>query len=201
MRKSLWLILLLAAGALYGGEPDATQLEWEKLIKKEGCLVFGTQADAVECGIFLEKDWQAFLKAAKNDEQRFRFVLSRFSSRKPTDIHICHIRNATEGEIAVFAVQRIVGANWYDYYEGHVEEFKKIIGTATDDYPLKRFLENTGSCSTLQRYFFRKYMATRGVDELRAKAEKGDLKAQYDLGFRYGTAGDVKQSLYWYLSL
>jgi len=139
---------------------DAAQLEWEKLIKMVGCLVFGTKADAVECGIFLEKDWQAFLKTAKNDEQRFRFILSRFSSRKPTDIHICHIRNATEGEIAVFAAQRIVGANWYDYYEGHVEEFKKIIGTVADDYPLKRVLENTGACASLQRYFFRRYMTT-----------------------------------------
>ena len=169
---------------------------WEKLIGEKGCLVSASDVKcSLEGSVFAKADWQAFFKAAKKDEQSFRFVLSQFSSRKPTEIHICNFRNATEGEVAVFAVQRIVGANWYDY-DGHDKELKKIIGTETAAKVqlLKQVLENDGLCASLQRYFFRKYVTTLRLDEFRAKAEKGDAAAQLELGMRllYANGGVAK---------
>ena len=174
--------------------PDAAQLEWEKLIGEKGCLVSASDVKyTLEGSVFAKADWQEFFKAAKNDERIFRFVLSRFPSRKPTDIHICNFRNATEGEVAVFAVQRIVGANWCDY-DGYDAELKKITGAevAAKVQQLKQVVENDRFCASLQRYFFRKYMARRRFDELRAAAEKGDAAAQFELGCRLGFGWGVE---------
>lgn len=196
MRKSLSLILLFSAAALFAAAPAAPSFAgvWEKLIGEKGCLVSASDVKcSLEGSVFAKADWQAFLKAAKKDERIFRFVLSQFSSRKPTEIHICNFRNATEGEIAVFAAQRIAGANWYDY-DGHDKELKKIIGTETAAKVqlLKQVLGNDRLCASLQRYFFRKYVTTLRLDEFRAKAEKGDAAAQLELGMRllYANGGE-----------
>lgn len=87
--------------------------EWDRLAAQKGCLISASDVDfTVEGSLFAKKDWQLFFASAGRDEGKFRALLDRFPSPRPTAVHICNFRNAAEGELAVFAAQQIVKRNW-----------------------------------------------------------------------------------------
>ena len=128
---------------------------WERLIANEGCLMSATDIDFTTSGsIFEKKDWQSFFQAARKDEKIFIFIIRKFSSRRPTQIHICNFRNATEGELAVFVAQQIVKKNWH-VYNGDNCEIKRIVKkkVAAKVLLLPDILSDKSLCIALQRYF------------------------------------------------
>ena len=132
---------------------------WETLISRKGCLVSAVDVKySTEGSIFAGREWQAFFDKAKRNGVLFRFIVDRFSSERPTEIHICNFRNATEGELAVFVVQRIVNRNWYAY-DGGDDELKRIAGqdAAAKVQLLKPALKNERTRAALQNYFVRAY--------------------------------------------
>ena len=136
---------------------------WETLISRKGCLVSATDVGfTTEGSIFAAPEWQAFFDKAKRNGVLFRFIVDKFSSERPTEIHICNFRNATEGELAVFVVQRIMNRNWYAY-DGGDDELKRIAGqdAAAKVQLLKPVLKNDRTRAALQNYFVREYERMR----------------------------------------
>ena len=88
----------------------------------------------------------------------FNLVVDKFDSRKATKLHICNFRNATEGEVAVFVIQRIVGKNWYSY-DGKSNKLKGIAQkkAAAKVLLLKNVIEDKEMCNELQIYFKQQY--------------------------------------------
>ena len=132
---------------------------WESLISQKGCLVSATDVGfTTEGSIFAAPEWREFFDKAKRNGILFRFIVDKFSSERPTEIHICNFRNATEGELAVFVVQRIVNRNWYAY-DGGDDELKRIAGqdAAAKVQLLKPALKNDRTRAALQNYFVREY--------------------------------------------
>ena len=129
--------------------------KWKQLVKQEGCLASSTDINYTVAGsVFEQKTWKDFLVSVQNDNGLFDFIIDKFNSSKETKLHICNFRNATEGEVAVFVIQRVVGKNWYSY-DGNSEKLKVIAQkkVAAKVLLLKDVIEDKEMCKELQIYF------------------------------------------------
>lgn len=109
---------------------------WNHLLfKKGGCLTGGQYVQNGEfgneaCVMSRTKEWKDFFKIDKN-------VLSDFLINKiiadtaETRIHTCPFMLATEGEVAVYALQNLYQMNWFDFEE--FKEFKNKETTSAID--------------------------------------------------------------------
>lgn len=97
---------------------------WNKIIHQNGCLTggqyhkdgkFGNEGNIMD----RSEKWKKFYQLPK--DSLTYFLLSKFDITDSTSIHTCPFFNATEGELAVYALQRIHGKNWYEF-----EEFKQF---------------------------------------------------------------------------
>jgi hypothetical protein len=95
---SLWKILKVKDGCLTGGENI-----------KNG--KFGNQG----CVLTNSSEWKAFFK--KEKVSLTKFLVNKLGSRDSTYTHTCPFFNATEGELAVYALQGIHKKNWFEFYE------------------------------------------------------------------------------------
>ena len=139
--------------------PAEEHRQWKSLTEQSGCLVSAADVGfSLEGSIFSRADWQQFFESARRDRKIFHFVVSRFSSERPTRIHICNFKNAAEGEVAVFAAQQIIGENWYSY-NGNDEKLRRIAkkNVAARSQLLKDVLPDEKLCSVLQKYFMERY--------------------------------------------
>ena len=127
--------------------------EFDVLAEKPGCT--GAQ-------VFARPEWRKFFAAAKKDPKRFEFLLTRFSVSKPTQIHICNWENASQGVLAVMAVEIITGRSWMDY-DGANPDIKKCIKLAKTNLPqhrqLKKILTDPVCRRELQNFFRRAYQS------------------------------------------
>ena len=136
---------------------------WDRLAAQKGCLISAADVSfTVEGSLFARKDWQLFFASAGKDEGIFRALLGRFSSPRPTEVHICNFRNATEGELAVFAAQQIVKRNWYAY-DGDNDKIRRAARTnaASKALLLKDLLSDKAACAQLRGYFMKLYKSRK----------------------------------------
>ena len=155
MMQILAISMTFAANLLLAEE----HRQWKNLTEQSGCLVSAADADfSLEGSIFSKADWQQFFESARRDRKIFHLVVSRFSSERPTRIHICNFKNAAEGEVAVFAAQQIIGENWYSY-NGNDDRLRQIAKkkVAAKSQLLKEVLPDEKLCSVLQKYFMERY--------------------------------------------
>lgn len=132
---------------------------WQQLIEQEGCLLSSTDINYTISGsVFEKKLWKNFLNYAQNNKAVFYSIVNKFGSRKATKLHICNFRNATEGEVAVFVVQRIAEKNWYSY-DGNNDKLKVIAQkkAAAKVLLLKNVIEDKEMCKELQFFFKQQY--------------------------------------------
>ena len=149
--KNYILLLVLSAAALLADEIPPYSSEFDVLAGKPGCT--GAQ-------VFARPEWREFFAAAKKDPKRFEFLLTRFSVSKPTQIHICNWENASQGVLAVMAVEIITGRSWMDY-DGANPNITKCIKLAKTNLPqnrqLKKILTDPVCRRELQNFFRRAY--------------------------------------------
>jgi hypothetical protein len=134
MKFFLLLLALLSLGCNRGKPPEGTVPPpaagtiWETLIATEGCLV-GSE-DAIdgpgEGSCLREKPWRDYL-ATRTDE-KVTFLCQRMGSTAPTAVHTCSWGNATEGELAVYALQHHTDKLWRDYRGPNEEVVSAITG-------------------------------------------------------------------------
>lgn len=157
--ESILLLCSLLTSNLYADESS----DWEKLITKRGCLMSSTDINFTMAGsIFEKKDWQVFFEMARKDEKTFLYVISKFSSRRETEIHICNFKYATEGEVAVFVAQQIIRKNWYSY-DGNDGGLRQMAGknVVQKALLLNDILSDKIMCEALKKYFIEKYKLTK----------------------------------------
>ena len=125
--------------------------EFDALAEKPGCT--GAQ-------VFVRPEWRKYFAAAKNDLKQFEYLLTRFSVSKPTQIHICNWENASQGVLAVMAVEIITSRSWMDY-DGANPDIKNYVKLAKTTSPqhrqLKKILADPGCRCELQNFFRRIY--------------------------------------------
>ncbi len=142
--------------------PPSPLITWSSLISTEGCLVGSQDAiDGLGEGTCLaEKHWVEYL-AARTDE-KVEFLIERMASTGPTVVHNCPFGNATEGELAVYALQHLTDKLWVDYpgpnpeilaeiasYENALDEGASVSGQAI----LSKILESAPQRGALAAYF------------------------------------------------
>ena len=151
--KKYILLLVLSAAALTADEIPPYSSEFDALAEKPGCT--GAQ-------VFARPEWRKFFAAAKNDPKRFEFLLTRFSVSQSTQIHICNWENASQGVLAVMAVEIITGRSWMDY-DGANPDITKCIKLAKTNLPqhrqLKKILTDPVCRRELQNFFRRAYQS------------------------------------------
>lgn len=96
---------------------------WNDLVfKKGGCLADGQYflkgQTKREGQILNKKEWRNFLRKPK--KELTEFLITKFTDTTKTKIHTCPFFGATNGEIAVYALQKVHNKNWFDF-----REFKK----------------------------------------------------------------------------
>jgi len=96
---------------------------WNDLVfEKGGCLAGGQNFQKGqterEGQVLNKKEWKTFLSKPK--KELTEFLITKFTDTTKTKIHTCPFFGATNGEIAVYALQKVHNKNWFDF-----REFKK----------------------------------------------------------------------------
>src|SRR5690606_14749675 len=124
---------------------------WNKIIKINGCLTNGVYAEngkfrSEGCIIDEKQEWEVFLNIDKTELTHF--LISKLQSKDSTYSHTCPFFLATEGELAIYGLQRVHKINWFDFKE--FSEFKnKEVTSAVDNH--QKWIQDILS-DTKQRY-------------------------------------------------
>ncbi len=124
---SLQTIFVLSAQTLDVKEPankyqqnrSISELWHYMVFEQDACLGGGQYIKAVQrerpTMFFSRKLWKEFYKQDK--AKLTKFLIGKFSDTTKTNIHTCPFYNATNGEMAVYALQHIYKKNWFDFKE------------------------------------------------------------------------------------
>lgn len=131
MRNILFICCFLLA---YNSGAQENNIEglWENIVfKKGGCLVgkqyYRTGASKrIGPGVFRSHQWLELVKKDKN--ALCSFLLSRLDSNEKTKVHTCPFFDASEGEMAVYALQHLLEINWYDFEAFSAYKNKDVTG-------------------------------------------------------------------------
>lgn len=118
---------------------------WNNLLDRGGCLV-------LDANVMEEPDWRKLF--ADRSPDNIRFLIARLASRNKTNIHTCPFEMAREGEVAVYALERMFVRSWYDY-RGNNRLLRDAITRAKIDLhqrQLWRVLENQTARQALARF-------------------------------------------------
>lgn len=91
---------------------------WEKLVNKEGgCLVGGQRItngkyESPRMIFNKNQNWDELFNLP--DSVLAPFLFEKFADTSTTHIHTCPFFVATDGEVAVYCLQKIARKNWYD---------------------------------------------------------------------------------------
>jgi hypothetical protein len=89
------------------------------------------------------------------------FLIGRIDSKKATKTHVCPHGLATEGELAVYALQHLLRVNWFSL-PGTTDAFKKASATrARNQQQAVRILLNDADAREEIKRLFRTTVAVR----------------------------------------
>ena len=95
---------------------------WNYLVfENGGCLtggqhVYGGKFGGEGCVMSESDDWKIFFERDKSQISNF-LIAKIIGDTTKTSIHTCPFSNATEGEVAIYSLQKIYGLNWFDFEE------------------------------------------------------------------------------------
>ena len=103
--------------------------EWNFMVFEKGGCLGGTQYVSekkreIPTMVFSEKEWKKF--AERNKTELTEFLISKLSDTTKSNVHTCPFFGATNGEMAVYALQHIHGRNWYDFNEFNKSKYKEF---------------------------------------------------------------------------
>jgi hypothetical protein len=132
-------VALVGCSAPGEARPDTeTASRWQRLCVAGGCLTGGQDWSAdgpSEGSVLASPEWQAFL-GSRHDEV-VPFLLDRIDSTDATSVHVCPFQNAHEGELAVYALQHVMRANWM---ESHRQDaLRKVLASPSGRERVKRY--------------------------------------------------------------
>ncbi|WP_146106244.1 hypothetical protein [Aureicoccus marinus] len=143
IQKDLFLLVVIFCVCTFVSAQDAglkekkiqkLEAEWEELVYQKGGCIGGMQYAHQPLGdemeeylVFGMSSWKVFVKQENN--HLFEFLISQFSDTTKTKVHTCPFFIATNGEMAVYAIQKITKVNWYDFEDFNSYKDKKTTGS------------------------------------------------------------------------
>lgn len=110
------------------------EVQWEELVYQKGGCIGGMQYahqphnEQLELPLlFSSTSWK--ILAQLDNSHLFEFLLSQFSDTTKTKVHTCPFFAATNGEMAVYAIQKITKVNWYDFEDFNSYKNKETTGS------------------------------------------------------------------------
>jgi hypothetical protein len=110
---------------------------WNKLaFQKGGCLTggqyirngrFGNEG----CVLKQSKEWGRFFNLPKDELSAF--LIRQLPDTASTKIHTCPFYTATNGELAVYCLQKVHNKNWYDFEQFSKYKNKETTGAGDND--------------------------------------------------------------------
>ncbi len=143
----------LGTDAFHAGEDIA--IEWRALCQEGGCLT-GAQdwsPGGLNEGTSLHKEaWQSFLDRPPTDT--VPFLITRLDSTTETRMHVCPFQSALEGEMAVYALQHVLEANWIQCSTKNriVMEAVEMHSKRRQD-AIRKLLQDRTARAELKKYF------------------------------------------------
>lgn len=138
--ESKWEELIFEKGGCLGGDQYVSETSDKKANYNPKPLVFSGEI------------WSQLRTFNKYDLTEL--LINKVQDTSQTKVHVCPFFTATEGEMAIYALQKIHQVNWYDFEE--FGEFKDRAITNSDDQPqiwLQNILKNGQQRSNLVRLF------------------------------------------------
>jgi len=133
---------------------------WNYLAKQGGCLTGNQYSLFVEnsgedCVMVESEIWDIFFKRDKKELTDFLF--SKMADTMESSIHTCPFDVATNGELAVYCLQKIHGKNWFDFNDFNEFANKQSISD-TENYQiwLRDLLNNKKKRKTLKELYLNK---------------------------------------------
>ncbi len=123
MKKVFLFLIISFFGCTSEKKPNIqeTTMEylWNKIIELDGCALGNEyQTELQDKSVFNDTLWMQFLSKPKDSLKVF--LITKLAVSDTTKTHICPLFNATEGELAVYSLQKIYQKNWFDF-----DEFKE----------------------------------------------------------------------------
>jgi len=123
--KKIFLSLIIIPFSGCNSEKNATIQErsmeylWNQIIELDGCTL-GNEYDfnKQDKSIFNDTVWVQFLSKPKDSLKTF--LIHKLNITDTTKTHVCPLFVATEGELAIYGLQKVYQKNWYDF-----DEFKE----------------------------------------------------------------------------
>ncbi|MEO1031073.1 MAG: hypothetical protein AAFX55_06695 [Bacteroidota bacterium] len=107
--------------ALNYAQKDLDSLWTEVAFTKQSTCLLGTQytfdreGERFKQTVFNKEPWQ--LLSQYDKQKTTAFLLGKLADTTKTNIHTCPFMGASNGELAVYALQQIHSINWYDFDE------------------------------------------------------------------------------------
>ncbi|NRB53820.1 MAG: hypothetical protein HRU41_39585 [Saprospiraceae bacterium] len=117
-------------------EMDGDSL-WEYLVfQKGGCLTGGQYLKGGAfggrtCVMSAADEWEIFLNRPR--QAITDLLLSKLADTSTTKIHTCPYFNASEGEVAIYALQRLYKTDWFDFVP--FQSYRDSLGTGATNNP------------------------------------------------------------------
>lgn len=156
IKKIIFLVLMFFI--IQQGKASIDSL-WNNLIFKEGGCLTGGQyiydGEIIAEGSIIHhsKGWKHFFDFPKSELTTF--LLSKLTDTLSTKIHTCPFFNATEGELAVYCLQKLFLVNWYDFDEFRDYRNRDIDDSENHQVWLQKILLDDKSRETLKECWYK----------------------------------------------
>ena len=133
----------------------STDSLWQYLVfEKGGCLTGGQymvegQRDNRNCVMTAAEEWEIFFH--RSQYELTDLLLSKLPDTATTSIHTCPFFNASEGEVAVYALQRIYETNWFDFEV--FQPYQDSVGEGNHQAWLQTVLQEKAPRAKLRNYW------------------------------------------------
>ena len=88
--------------------------KWESFINTGRCLISAISVKfSTEGSAFESEAWKSI--SDSEITSLFKYLCLKSRSSKETKVHVCGLENATEGVLAIYCLQQIVGKDWTEY--------------------------------------------------------------------------------------
>lgn len=93
---------------------------WTKVTSNSSCLTGGQyqvngKFNSEGCILDHSEDWEILFNSPKSSLTEF--LITKLEKSDTTAVHTCPFFLATEGELAIYALQRVYNKNWFDFDE------------------------------------------------------------------------------------
>ncbi|WP_299365863.1 hypothetical protein [Winogradskyella sp.] len=159
MKKLILQFILLFLFTIISNAQNQLDSLWKEIAfaKKSSCLL-GTQYSFERKGerfkqtIFNKAPWQLFID--NHTAITTPFLLEKLADTTKTSVHICPFMVASNGELAVYALQQTHKINWYDF-EIFSNYANRDITSGTDNHQvwLQKILSDDSERKKLESLF------------------------------------------------